>query len=89
MKPWSDKQLRTFFNVFGLGGQLVGGVLTLAALFRSVVLSDTHLGMLLGGVILFVFGQAWALGAWNQLQINELKRRLEALEAGRPSEKPT
>jgi len=90
MKPWSDKQLRTFANVLGLGGQVVGGLLILAAMVGTVIFSDKNLGIiLLFGICLFLFGQVQGTFWSSQLQFNELKRRLEALEAGRSLEKPT
>ena len=90
--PWSDKQCRTNY-VCGLGIRWVGGLLVFAPLIVMALRIDVAIYLMLwlmsGGMIVFVHGLVVSGWSESQLQINELNRRIEALEAGRSSEKPT
>lgn len=89
MKPWSDKQCRTFYNVLGLGGIWLGLFMIFASILMVALRIDVSIYIMIFGLIVFVFGCVQAGAAGLQLQIHELKRRIEALEGGRSSEKPT
>jgi hypothetical protein len=86
MKPWSDKQCRTFYHVLGLGGIWLGLFMTFASMVMTALRIDVSIYFMLYGLIVFVFGCVQAGAAGIQLQINELRRHIEALEAGRFSE---
>jgi hypothetical protein len=91
--PWSDKQCRTFHNVYSLGFRWLGGLLVFAPLIVMALRIDVAISLMLWlmscGMIAFVHGLVVSGLAESQLQINELKRRIAELEAARSSEKPT